>query len=58
MGRNDRPLDGIYANIRRTTRAEYHNERKFVIKKLRYFTVTKKADSLINDTNTDFWKKT
>ena len=53
---NGRPSDGIYANIRRISRAEYHKARKYALKNEDLLKSQKIADSLVNDTNSDFWQ--
>ena len=53
---NGRPEDGIYANLRRITRAHYHKARKFVIKHKDIVASEKLAESLENDSPKEFWK--
>ena len=51
-----RPDEGIFANIRRETRAEYHKARKLVIKNKGIIQSEKLAESLVNDSPNKFWK--
>ena len=51
-----RPQDGIIANIRRLTRAQYHKARKLVMKNKDIIVSDKLAASLANDPVQKFWK--
>ena len=53
---NGRPEEGIFATIRRETRAQYHKARKFVIKNKDIIQSEKLAESLANDLPKVFWK--
>ena len=52
-----RPEEGIIADIRRNTRANYHKARKMVTKFQDSIQSNKLAESLVDDTSKVFWNK-
>ena len=54
---NGRPPDGILADIRRSTRARYHQARKKILKEKDIISSSNLIRSLNNESSKDFWTK-
>ena len=52
---NGYPREGLIANIRRTTRAEYHKAVKFIHRKRESIVANNMANDLIANKSCDFW---
>ncbi len=54
---NDKPLNGIGADLMRQTRAKYHHVCKMVLKRDAKIRCDKMAECTINNDNKSFWKQ-